>query len=289
MHLRPTAAVDKLLHEVNGTVDPVLGTHDPEVRQQGCSRRFEAGGRIDRPHRTGVRTGADDGDALRRQVAAGHRDAAVAAVSGDDMVGRPVGLPLQPAQATVLGAAPGRVGAAETREEEFRVEVVLVEHELHTARPPEAREQPVGVRGVAGLDDIEPALASHRQRQGGGAQPGVQKLPAEAEGTSRLFRGAVLVEGDAVDHLVRGVPRAFGADHGDLVPLGGERLTLQPHAAVERHGQVLDNDQHAAGSGQLLLHDGRPPFGLGFRPLVHPLVRPAWGRWDPSTKVSIAR
>ena len=56
---------------------------------------------------------------------------------------------------------------------------------------------------------------------------------------------AVLVEHHAVDELVRRVARRLRADDVHLVTGLGEGLALEPHAPVEGHGEVLDDDEDA--------------------------------------------
>jgi hypothetical protein len=44
---------------------------------------------------------------------------------------------------------------------------------------------------------------------------------------------------------MRRVAVTLGAHHGDLVTGADECLALEPHPAVERDGQVLDDDEDA--------------------------------------------
>src|SRR5690606_27704974 len=63
----------------------------------------------------------------------------------------------------------------------------------------------------------------------------------------------VPVHGDAVDHLLaRLVARTRGAYDRHLVPSPLEGVGLQPHAPVEGHGQVLDDDQDVVVAGHTM-------------------------------------
>ena len=80
-----------------------------------------------------------------------------------------------------------------------------------------------------------------RQPQSGGER--VEVLPDEREHSPAGRVGLVLVQGHAVDHRVARIARPLGAHHRHPVAGGLEALAFEPDPAVERHRQVLDDDQ----------------------------------------------
>ena len=75
------------------------------------------------------------------------------------------------------GAAPPTTSGPEPGQAQLGLEVVLVEDEPHTARPPEAGGQPVGFRRVARLDHLERPAAPDLARRPGSPGPFGQTTP----------------------------------------------------------------------------------------------------------------
>ena len=231
--------VERAQHQV----DTVLRAHDPEVDGEVAAAAAQLRPAPHGPHPAGVRAAADHRDVRRPPAAAGERDLPVRLVGGHHVVRGPVGPPLQPEQRRVLrlGRHPGRL--AEAGPEHLRVEVVLVVDEADAAAAVEQRQRPVGVRRVAGLQDVEAVPLPGLAGQAGGPQPGVAELPEVAEEPGGRRGRRVLVEPDPVELRVRRVARSLGTDHRDPVARLDQRLALQPDAAVQRDRQVLHDDQ----------------------------------------------
>ncbi len=112
---------------------------------------------------------------------------------------------------------------------------------IATAQP--AGDRPENVRRVAGLQHIEPAVATSTEHQPGGRQKRVGVLQDKAERSTAGGVGPVLQQPDAVDHVICGVILPLRADDRDVVARCSQSLALQPDATVEGNRQVLDNDE----------------------------------------------
>jgi hypothetical protein len=71
---------------------------------------------------------------------------------------------LEPQQCPVFEPLAQRIWLTEARQKKLRVEVVLIEDELHTTATPEPRQQPIRIRRVARLDDVEVPMAPYLGR-----------------------------------------------------------------------------------------------------------------------------
>src|SRR5690348_1566733 len=131
---------------------------------------------------------------------------------------------------------------------------MVVEHE--PGAMPELEEEAYGpedVGRVAALNSAEAAAPGGLERQAQGGQERVGILSDERNGAAPGTIGPVLVDLDSVDDLVGRISRTLGADHRHLVTGSGQGAALQPDPAVERHRQVLDDDQDASGTIPLRL------------------------------------
>ena len=136
---------------------------------------------------------------------------------------------------------------AELRLIEFRVGVVMVEHEaLSRENLEEKPDQEDEVGRIAGMDHVEAVAPPHLERE--------HELPEERDRVfdeigrcaPRLDRQGMAIDPDAVDHLVGAlIAGAFGTDHRHLVTRSAERGRLRPGTAVERNREVLHHDQHS--------------------------------------------
>src|SRR5215469_13103795 len=119
--------------------------------------------------------------------------------------------------------------------------------------PEEDAYGPEDVWRVAALDRAEATIPGgpERQHQGGGERVGI--FGEERNGTAPRRIRPVLVDLDSVDDLVGRIPRTLRADHRHLVTGSRQGTALQPDAAVERHRQVLDDDQDSSGTFPLRL------------------------------------
>ena len=125
----------------------------------------------------------------------------------------------------------------------------MVEQEALAEQAPEPREQPVGFRRVARVDDIEATSGrGDPHRFHAGAQEAPRELHDEADGALGGDREPVAIDVDAFQPLEgRGVALRLRTDHADRVAGGGERGRFEPDPPVERDRQILDDDQDAAG------------------------------------------
>ena len=135
----------------------------------------------------------------------------------------------------------------EARTEELRPEVVVVEHEARSSQLQRQRDQEQQVGGIARLHHVERPLAIELDRQ---PQRVPERGPVFAQVARRAAGGGlerVAVDLHALDARVGlGIaPGSAGADDRDFVARLDERLALLPDAPVERHAEVLDEDQDA--------------------------------------------
>ena len=120
---------------------------------------------------------------------------------------------------------------------------MLVEDEPLAEELERRGERPVRVRRVARLDHVESLPAGAAKNEHERAKPAVGELPDVRERSPWRGRRRVLTDPDARNFLERRITRPLWADDGDLEARVPEREGLQPHAPVEGHGQVLNDDQ----------------------------------------------
>ena len=222
---------------------PSCGPITPEVRDEvglAVSQRRVGCGR-DEPLEVGC--AADDEDVLRTFAAALERDRAIRLVRRDHDVGErerpPLGGERQPVEEVSTAVEAGLV--------QLGNEVVVIEDERGPAALEHAHGGQQQIRRVARLHDLERLAPGEAQRESarlperGSVLAGI---PGRAAGCG-LQR--VAVDLDAVPQLDRlAVALAsLRADHAHLETGAGERRALLPHPPVERHRQVLDEDQRS--------------------------------------------
>src|SRR6478609_2240430 len=125
-----TAFENELFHHQEHLIHAVLRTHDAEVDEIDRTR-WTWMLREDGPHLRCIGSAADHGHMLGRHGPTADRYGFVRLIGGDDSVGRAEGAPLEPPQAGVLHLLCDTARATEPGEEQLRVEVVMVEYELH--------------------------------------------------------------------------------------------------------------------------------------------------------------
>ena len=168
-----------------------------------------------------IRAGADHDDVLRRPPAARGGDQLMALIGGDDDVGRPHALPLEPQQAAVEQP----VRAPEFDGEHLRTQVVMIVDEPPAEQLPEPTEQPERVGRIAGVQHIEaaaeqldPEAQQRRQREAPG------EFRSEPERALGLERDRVAEDVHILDRLVRPIKALrLRADHRDAVAVTGQR------------------------------------------------------------------
>jgi hypothetical protein len=184
-------------------------------------------------------------------AAAAQRGGAVAFVCRDDDVGGLVRAPLQPAHQPVEEVLP----TAEPGQVQLGYQVVLVEYEPGSMSLEPLAEQEEQVWRIAGVHHVDPAdLAG--QPVGPPQRRAVLAQVADRAADRRAQR--VPVDLNAVDlDLGLGVPPCPLWTDDVHLPAGvPQRGALLPHAAVERHRQVLDEDERLTSQGPRTL--GQP-------------------------------
>ncbi len=238
----PPELVAQLREGPQGVVDAVLRAHDAQVAQQMGLAALQLRLRRYRPEPVGVRRAAHHEDVLGPPTAAAQRDVPVALVRGEHDVRGPVGPPFQRAH----GAVEQVLAAVEPGEVQLGHQVVLVEDEPRAAplQPQRRQEQQVG--RVAGVDDVDRADPAG---QPGGVPQRRSVLPQVAGRPSGGGAQRVAVDPHPVDHRFRlGVPLlSLRADDVHLPARVAQRRALLPHPPVERHREVLHQDQRATG------------------------------------------
>src|SRR5262249_30464615 len=191
-----------------------------------------------------VRPGAHDGDVGRRLRAPGDGDLPVRVVRGDHLVRRPVRPAFQGQQRLMRQ----RRAVREARFEQLRAQIVMVEHEagaVYGAKDPGDRPEDVG--RVARLEHLEPA----------GAPPCLGGQPGRGREGVRVLRDVAalapaggyppfLVPSPPARALGGGAPASLRPPPGALTPGGAARWPREPAPPVERHREVLDDDQYPA-------------------------------------------
>ena len=179
-----------------------------------------------------------------------HHQSSVRLIGGYHVIGEPSRTALEEAEAPVQQ----RRASREARLERLRAEVMVVEHEPRAMPEPEQDAYgPEDVGRVAALDCAEATAPGGLERQDQGGDERVGVFDEERSGAAPWAIRPVLVDLDSVDDLVGRVSRTLGADHRHLVTGSGQGAALQPDPAVERHRQVLDDDQDASGTVPLRL------------------------------------
>ena len=110
------------------------------------------------------------------------------------------------------------------------------------AEPP--GDGPEDVGRVAGLQDVELALATSPEHQPRGCEEGVRVFQDEAECPAPRRIGAIFQQRHALEDLSLWVALSLGAHDRDVISRRGQGLGLQPDATVEGDRQVLDDDQN---------------------------------------------
>ncbi len=197
-----------------------------------------------RPQLVGVGSGSYHRHPIGFEAITVHHQSAVRLIGGYHVIGEPSRTALEEAEASVQQRGAFR----EARLERLRAEVMVVEHEPGAMQ--ELEQDAYGtedVRRIAALDRAEATAPGGLERldQGGGER--VEVFGEERGGAAPWTVRPVLVDLDSVDDLVRRVSRPLGADDRHLVTGSGQGAAFQPDPAVERHRQVLDDDEDASG------------------------------------------
>ena len=197
-------------------------------------------------------------DVLRILAPALDRDALVGLVGADHHVGQGEGHPLGDQQQAMEDAALAELGLVE-----FRIQVVVIEDEAGAVEQLEPRRDDEDQIGrIAGMKDLEAALAAHAAGQGPFVPQGAGVLAQVADGGTDLGGQGMAIDVHPIEHFIeRFIALTGRTDHRDLVTGIDQRGGLEPHPAVERHRQILDDDQHVApgaraSAGAGLLIDG---------------------------------
>ena len=167
----------------------------------------------------------------------------MALIGGDDDIGQPEGLLLEPQQDVEDQAA-----AAELRPIHLRRQVMMVEEERLAEQTPEPAQEPIGLRWIAGMENVEAAPeegdAKRKQRS---QQKAPDKFRREAELARRVEGQGIAEDFDPLEQLVaRFEAFRLRANDADVIAGLGQGRRLEPHAAIEGHGEVLHDDQYAS-------------------------------------------
>ena len=232
--------MDDVVGRTHCQVDPVLRSHHADVGHQVAATTAKPRDRSPPAQPVRVRSGPHHADVGATLATPAYRDLRVGGVGRDDAIRGAERRSLQSEQ------APARQPAAvrEARVVQLRAEIMVIEDEagaVPVAKPP--RDRPEDVRRVAGLDDIEPAGSPGSENEPRRGHEGVHVLQDEPEGAAAGGVGAVLQQGDPVQHFAAGVALTLRADDGDVVARRRQRTAFQPDPAVEGYRQVLDDDQ----------------------------------------------
>src|SRR6185437_10816312 len=154
------------------------------------------------------------------------------------------------------------VGAAEFGRIHFRRQIVVIENEALAEWTPETAEQPIGLRWIAGLNDVETAATGgHGDRAHGRANEAPCEFGREPEGALRPHWQCVAKDVDILQALVRVfVPLEFRTDDAHRITGPTEGRRLEPDAAIERHWKVLHDDEGAASLVTSRYHDSALPM-----------------------------
>ena len=144
---------------------------------------------------------------------------------------------------------------AELRFEHLGPDIVNVVNDSRAAKPfIGKRDEEQKVRRVAEMDDFEAMAAPCLPSQAHLAPKRRNILANEPQKAASLLADPMAVNLNAFEFLLRGGEAAhLGADDDHLVACVAQGARLLPHPAIERHRQVLNDDQDCG-----LAHQQRP-------------------------------
>ena len=273
---------------VQQRIQAVLDAHDPDV-PDAVRIRIDPGGRG--TVAADIGGVADDEDAVVRDAPPLQGDLPVRGVGREHESGRRVGSGFQPTRQTAQGPCPQPADPAlwtPLGHRELRSHVVLVEDVRAALEAGQGPEQPEEVRWVASVDDVDPPV--HARVDGPRRREGHRRDVLEdvaREPTCRPLR--VAQDEDALEALAEPahVARPAGTDDRHVPPGCVEGTGLLPGAAVQGHGQILDEEQDAGTPG--LAHaptDGCRALASRRR---SPVRRPAGTIQRPTNSTTSAR
>ena len=123
---------------------------------------------------------------------------------------------------------------------------MLIEHRPRTAEKPEhERHDEEQVRRVAEVHDVDAALPAHLQREPSGVPQGHRVFAQVAKWSARRRAQRIAQDAHAVDRrfALRVLFGSLRTDNGDLIARVCQSAAFLPDPSVERHRQVLDQDQ----------------------------------------------
>src|SRR5690606_25396088 len=119
----------------------------------------------------------------------------------------------------------------------------MIEHELDPVSLVLPRDPPERVRRIACLDDVEAILEPDPAHEPVCPKQTVGELPDVAELCRPLGVRRVTIDVDAVDDSIRlALVWRTWRDHADLESCARQRRRLHPHPPIERHREVLDEN-----------------------------------------------
>src|SRR6185503_1180459 len=134
----------------------------------------------------------------------------------------------------------------------LRRQIVMIEQEPLSERSPQEPDQPVRLRRVARVNDVEPRTAnrdSHALHERPHKAP--EKFGDETQRATSIDRYRVPVDVHVLETLIR--PREalrLRTDDGYVITGAPKRRRLQPHSPVERHRKVLDDDENSTATSR---------------------------------------
>ena len=145
----------------------------------------------------------------------------------------------------------------------------MVEEERLAEHTPEPAQKPIGLRWIAGMENVEAAPeegeAKRKQRS---QQKAPDKFRREAELARRVEGQGIAEDFDPFEHLVaRFEAFRLRTNDADVIAGLGQGRRLEPHAAIKGHGEVLHDDQYASSA-----HAVSPIIDTGDRLISLPVV-----------------
>ena len=108
------------------------------------------------------------------------------------------------------------------------------------------RDQKDEIGRIAGMDQVEAVLLVNSSRQSPLVPEGYAVLSQVTRRGTYLGRQGMAVNVNTVDLFVEQIVLAVGGtDDRDMVPVRAQGRGFHPHAAVERHREVLDDYEDA--------------------------------------------
>ena len=230
--------MQQMRRRIQNVIHPVCVPHHADVADEKLFPLFES--RVRRQLRVGkVRGGSYHKNFLRRLFSALQRDRPHGLVGCQHNIGTGVGQPLGQTHRPIKQAWLAKLGL-----KHFRPKIVHVINHANAKQFEGPRHQEQQVRGVAEVNNFESVPPPGPPGQSCLSPKRRCVLAKESDKPTRFSTDPVPVNLNSLRLFFRlRVTAHLRTDHHDLVAGVAQRAGLLPHPAIERHRQILDDDE----------------------------------------------